>query len=412
MLMADNTDKDRALAKYEFKKALEDLRKYSGRATELISLYIPPGKQISDVVAYLRDEYSQSSNIKSKSTMKNVTSAIESIMSRLKAFKKAPDNGVIFFVGHVAKGADQTEMIAKIIEPPEPISTFLYRCDSKFYLDPLEDMITDKSSYGLIVVDRSEATIGLLKGKRISVIKHIESRVPSKHHQGGQSSVRFERLIEIAAHEYFTKVGKIASEAFLAEPELEGILVGGPGATKEFFVKKDYLHHELKKKIIDLFDTGYTNEYGLRELVEKAQDALSNLDLMKEKKIMERLMKEIKKPDGGLAVYGERDVIKALTLGAVDILLISEGLDRDWISFRCEFCGYKGEKSGKDVKKCPKCGSTNISIIEKKDMVEYLYELAESMGTDVMLISRDSEEGELLYRAFRGIAGILRFRVS
>ncbi len=411
--MADNSGKDLALAKYEFKRALQDLRKYSGRATELISLYVPPGKQISDVVAYLRDEYSQSSNIKSKSTMKNVTSAIESIMSRLRAFRKPPENGVVFFVGHVAKGADQTEMIAKIIEPPEPISTFLYRCDSKFYLEPLEDMITDKSSYGLIVVDRSEATIGLLKGKRIMVIKHIESRVPSKHHQGGQSSVRFERLIEIAAHEYFTKVGNIANEAFLSEPELEGILIGGPGSTKEFFAKKDYLHHELKKKVIDLFDTGYTNEYGLRELVEKAQDALSNLDVIKEKRIVERLMKEIKKPDGGLAVYGEKDVIRALMLGAVDVLLVSEGLNRDWMHFRCESCGYEGEKSGKrEGLKCPKCGSTNITIIEEKDIVEYFYELAESMGTKIMLISRESEEGELLYRAFSGIAGILRFRVD
>ncbi len=413
--MPDNPGKkDVSLAKYEFKKALEDLEKYSGRATELISLYIPPNKQISDVVAYLRDEYSQSSNIKSKSTMKNVTSAIESIMSRLKAFKKPPENGMVFFVGHVAKGADQTEMIAKILEPPEPITTFLYRCDSKFYLEPLKDMITDKSSYGLIVIDRSEATIGLLKGKRVSVIKHIESRVPSKHHQGGQSSVRFERLIEIAAHEYFTKVGQIASDAFLAEPELEGVLVGGPGSTKEFFVKKDYLHHEIKKKIIDVFDTGYTNEYGLRELVEKAQDVLASLDVIKEKRAVQRLMREIKKPDGGLAVYGEADVIRALTLGAVDTLLVSEGLKRYWVGFRCGSCGYEGEKgAGDDEKlKCPKCGSADIEIVEKKDAVEYFYELAEATGTKVMLVSKESEEGALLHRAFGGIAGILRFRVN
>ncbi len=410
--MAEDSGKDISLAVYEFKRALKDLEKYSGRATELISLYIPPGKQISDVVAYLRDEYSQSSNIKSKSTMKNVTSAIESIMSRLKAFKKPPENGVVFFVGHVAKGANQTEMIARILEPPEPITTFLYRCDSKFYLEPLKDMITDKSSYGLIVIDRSEASIGMLKGKRIIVIKHIESRVPSKHHQGGQSSLRFERLIEIAAHEYFTKVGEIASAAFLAEPELEGVLIGGPGSTKEFFAKKDYLHYEIKKKIIDLFDTGYTNEYGLKELVEKAQDVLSDLDVIKEKKAVERLMKEIKKPDGGLAVYGMTDVIKAVQLGAVDLLLISEGIDKNWVSFVCNSCGYRGEGIEKDGMKCPKCGSTNIEIKEREDIVEYFYGLAEQMGTKVMLISRESEEGELLYRAFGGIAGILRFRVN
>ena len=79
-----------ALARYEFKRKLEELRTLSGRATELISLYIPPNRQIHEVVAYLRNEYSQSSNIKSKSTKKNVMAAIESISNRLKAYKRPP----------------------------------------------------------------------------------------------------------------------------------------------------------------------------------------------------------------------------------------------------------------------------------------------------------------------------------
>ena len=82
--MPDSLDR----ARYDFKRDLEELRDLSGRGTELISLYVPPTRQISDVMAYLRNEYSQSSNIKSKSTRKNVMAAIESIMSRLKTYKK------------------------------------------------------------------------------------------------------------------------------------------------------------------------------------------------------------------------------------------------------------------------------------------------------------------------------------
>ena len=52
--------------KHIFKRQLDALRDIRGQHTELISLYIPPNKRISDVVAQLRDEYSQSSNIKSK----------------------------------------------------------------------------------------------------------------------------------------------------------------------------------------------------------------------------------------------------------------------------------------------------------------------------------------------------------
>ena len=96
------------IRRYEFRKALQELQKLKGRGTELVSLYIPPGKQISDVVQYLREEYSTSSNIKSKSTRKNVLAAIESIMSRLKSYRFAPENGLAFFVGHIAIRGDQT----------------------------------------------------------------------------------------------------------------------------------------------------------------------------------------------------------------------------------------------------------------------------------------------------------------
>ncbi|MEM3050396.1 MAG: peptide chain release factor aRF-1, partial [Thermoplasmata archaeon] len=271
------------LQKYEFRRSLEEVKKLSGRGTELISLYVPPSRQISDVANYLRNEYSQSSNIKSSSTRKNVQAAISSILSRLKNFKTPPENGLVFFVGHRSIGADQTDMVQYVLEPPEPVPTFIYRCDSQFFTEPLEAMLEQKEKYGLIVLDRSEATIGILNGKRIIPIKNMQSLVPSKHGRGGQSARRFERLIEIAAHEYYKKVADVAAEAFLPQKDLKGILVGGPGPTKDYFVKSDYLHYELQKKVIDTFDTGYTDEYGLRELVEKSREALKDLDLMREK---------------------------------------------------------------------------------------------------------------------------------
>ncbi|MFP4546411.1 MAG: peptide chain release factor aRF-1, partial [Methanomassiliicoccales archaeon] len=270
--------------RYDFKRALEEIKDLKGRGTELISVYVPPDRQISDVTQYLRNEYSESTNIKSKSTRKNVTSAIESILSRLKSFKRPPENGVIFFVGEVPAGGDQTKMVQYVLEPPEPITTFIYRCDSEFFVEPLWEMLADKKSYGLIVIDRSEATIGVLRGKRVYTLKNIPSLVPSKHGKGGQSAQRFERLIEIAAHEFFVKVADLANDSFLEEEDLQGVLIGGPGPTKEQFMDEGLLHHELQKKIIDTFDTSYTDEYGLKELMEKAKDTLQDLDLMKEKR--------------------------------------------------------------------------------------------------------------------------------
>jgi peptide chain release factor subunit 1 len=395
--------------RYKFRKQLDEIELAHGRGTELISLYVPPTKQISDITAYLRNEYSQSSNIKSKTTKKNVMSAIESILSKLKYFKKPPENGVVFFVGHKGIGADKTEMVSFVLEPPEVMPTFLYRCDSDFYTEPLRDMLLEKDNYGLIVVDRSEATIGMLRGRRIDVIRNLQSLVPSKHRMGGQSARRFERLIEQAAHEYFKKIGNIVNESFLSEKELVGVLIGGPGATKDFFAEKDYLNHELKKKVIDVFDTGYTDEYGLKELVEKAKKALSDLELVREKDLIEMLMNEIRKPDGGLAVYGP-SVEEALKMGAVDALLISEGLTGAVTAFECSKCGTTASQV-QDGSKCPECGSTMKDEVEI-ELTDHLFDLAEKVGTKIELISEDSEEGMVFMKTFGGLAGILRFKIA
>ncbi|HDN68315.1 MAG TPA: peptide chain release factor 1, partial [Methanomicrobia archaeon] len=72
------------IKRYEFRKVLEELRQKAGRGTELVSVYIPPDKQISDVTSHLREEYGQAKNIKSKSTRTNVQSSLDSILSKLK----------------------------------------------------------------------------------------------------------------------------------------------------------------------------------------------------------------------------------------------------------------------------------------------------------------------------------------
>jgi peptide chain release factor subunit 1 len=409
--MAEMSEMD----KYKFRRALEEIEKAQGRGTELVSVYIPPNRPVFDVTNYLRGEVSQSSNIKSASTRKHVQQAIESCISRIKGYRMPPPNGLVVFAGHKQIGADQTEMVAFVLEPPEPVQSFLYRCDSKFYTEPLHEMMTEKDVYGLVVIDRSESTIGILKGKRIEVLKNMQSLVPSKHRMGGQSARRFERLIEIAAHEWYEKVANVMEDAFLNRPEIKGILIGGPGYTKEYFATQDFIHHELKKKILEPFlDTGYTDEYGLRELVEKARTVLSNLDLMREKTLVQKLLEEIRKEEGGLAAYGEDQVRRGLELGAVDTLLISEGIRKLRLKLKCANGDWEGDKTAADeaaIPRCPQDGGT-LTVIEKRDIIEEFSTLASQSGTKVELISKDSEEGELFLRAFGGIAAILRYRVT
>jgi len=248
----------------------------------------------------------------------------------------------------------------------------------------------------------------------------MTSQVPGKHGRGGQSQRRFERLTEIAAHEWFVKCGEKASEIFLAEENIKGILVGGPGPTKHYFIDENYLHYEIQDKIVDLFDTGYTDEFGLKELVTSASGTMTDLKISKEKKVMKRFLKEITKTEGSLALYGEKQVRKALEMGVVDTLILSEGLRKYRVKLKCTSCDHTEELTlGEDAlndfnpPNCSKCEtSTPMEIDGKIDLIDELSDLAEKTGCSVSLISQDSEEGDSLYSAFNGIAGISRYSID
>ncbi len=401
---------------HRLKREIEFLESKKGRGTELITLYIPPNKNLADVMAQMREEYSQAMNIKSARTRKNVQSAIEVIMQRLKLFKRPPEKGMVLLAGVVPRGT-KDKMEVYIIEPPEPLTTYLYRCDSRFLLEPIKEMLSERGSYGLLLVDRNEATVGMLRGKRIETLRRIISNVPRKHGRGGQSQRRFERLIEIAAHEYFKRVGEKASEVFLNEPELKGVIVGGPGPTKEFFVNADYLHHEVKKKIIGIVDTSYTDEFGLTELVDKAGELLEEMEIVREKKLVQRFLQEVVR-DGGLAAYGIEEVRKYLRMGAVEVLLFSEDVESYRVKIVCGNCGHEEERTTSSLReleqklateKCGKCGEQALSVESFRSTLDELKELADQTSAQVEVISTETEEGQQL-RSFGGVAAILRYR--
>jgi peptide chain release factor subunit 1 len=407
-----------AQEKYEFKRLLDDLRSRTGRGTELISLYIPHDKQVSDVAAQLREEHGQASNIKSKVTRTNVQSALESAMARLRLIPRAPENGVVIFIGAIDIGGNKTDMYSVALEPPDPIITYRYHCDSSFLLTPLEDMLADKKTYGLVVLDRREATVGLLKGKQIEPMKHLTSTVPGKQRKGGQSSHRFQQLRLIAIHDFYKRIGEAASEAFLSvDPkDLQGILIGGPSPTKEEFIDGDFIHHELRKKLLDAVDVSYTDESGLYELVDAAQDRLLDLEITQDKLVIRRFMEELVS-DKGLAAYGEKEVRHNLELGSVDTILLSENLRNTRAKITCSnrSCDFSENKTlvpnAPPQGNCLKCGSP-LQVADEIDLVSDLSKLADESGATVKIISSEFEEGAQLYQAFGGIAAILRYKTS
>ncbi|MBO7718565.1 MAG: peptide chain release factor 1, partial [Methanosphaera sp.] len=377
---------------YEVKKTLKELEDKKGRGTELVSVYIPHDKQVSDVRKQMVDEIGQSSNIKSKQTRKNVQSAIEVIIQRLKLFPQPPEKGLVMFVGMIPKGGPGTEkMETYVFEPPEPVQTYIYHCDSQFFLDPLKQIIEYKEVYGVLVLDRKEATIATLRGKRIDIVKTLTSGVPGKHKAGGQSQRRFDRVIEDEAHKFLKRIGQHSNDTFLPiDDELKGVLIGGPGHTKNDFEEGDYLDYRIKDKIINIVDTSYTGDFGIREVIDESTDALEEMDIMREKKLMKKFLGGLIS-ENGLSTYGEKQVRQNLQMGAVETLLLSENLKTNRQTYQCPSCGTievitTRQHQEAPEKKCPKCND-KMNITKTQETTEEFIELAEEVATNVEIIS-------------------------
>jgi peptide chain release factor subunit 1 len=404
---------------------INSLASKEGSHTELITIYVPPGKQISDALNLLRDEYGTASNIKSNVTRKNVLDAIVKVQQKLKLFKDPGEKGIVIFAGALPQegGGPGTErMESYVITPPEPIRVYLYRCDSRFHTEHLQEMLREKETYGILLVDASEATIATLQGKRLEIVRKMHSGVAGKTRAGGQSARRYERLRDMQLNEYFTRVGAHANEAFLPIDTLKGIIVGGPGPTKYDFEKGDYLNYMLKNKIIDTIDTAYVEEQGVKEVVDKAPEIMRKVRYIEEKEIMQKFLYEVGH-DTGMMTYGEAEVRRLLQAGAVRLLIMSESLDLVRVTVKCSACGYEEQRTLKSQevasfeqslvgKPCPKCAAPSLAVVDKKDVVDDLAELAELANTDVEIISGETEEGQMLKNAFGGIAAMLRFKLQ
>ncbi|MDH5755018.1 MAG: peptide chain release factor aRF-1 [Candidatus Bathyarchaeota archaeon] len=412
-----------SLELFRLKKTLNTLADKEGRGTELISLYVPPGKQISEAMNMLRQEYGTASNIKSTTTRKNVQDAIVKVQQRLKLFKQVPEKGLVIFCGAIPQnGAGSERIETYVITPPEPIDIYLYRCDSRFHTEHLQELLREKETYGILLIDASAATFATLRGRRLEILRQETSGVPGKTRAGGQSARRFERLREMRLQEYFRRVGEHANTIFLPIENLKGLIIGGPGPTKYDFEKGDYLNYMLKNKIIDIVDTAYVDEQGVKEVVNKAPEIMRKIRYIEEKEVMQQFLYEIGH-DTGMATYGEEEVRKTLETGAVRTLLLSEGLDIMRVTVKCNACGYQEQRTLKSQmltsfeqsligKSCPKCKAPSLSIADTEDLIENFAQLAEHANTDVEMISDETEEGQMLKNSFGGIAAVLRFKLK
>ena len=488
---------------------IERIGSYRARHTELITVLVSKGYDINFITRQLEGEKSTAANIKGTSTRKNVQDALDSLIRICKNMKQTPKNGVALFAGNVSQVEGQDNFITEVFEPPEELNVRLYRCDQTFVVEPLEEMLEVKELYGLMTIERQEATIAMLVGKKIKILQKFDSMVPGKTNKGGQclspdtivetkkeikklleiqindeikaldlnskkivftkclnkwkrkksenreifiqdgksiicslehtffkeedneikeveaknlslgnslltyhnnklsvnedikkileinknlelidieteignffangilvhnSAARYGRIRDNLARDFYRKVAEAMKDHFFNMTNLKGIIIGGPGPTKEDFLKEGELVTSLKNKVLGVKDIGYSDEHGIDLLVEASGDILAEQEITKERKLLERFFNMLGK-DKDKTAYGEEEVEKALSYGAVDVLYLSKKLSKK-----------------------------EISHFEKK---------AIETGVKIEMISVETEEGVQFYN-LSGIGAILRFKI-
>ncbi|MEM3085403.1 MAG: peptide chain release factor aRF-1, partial [Nitrososphaerales archaeon] len=289
-----------------------------------------------------------------------------------------------------------------------------------FHTDILKEMLKEEKVVGILSIDSTEAGIGVLLGDRLEMVESLTSGVAGKHRAGGQSARRYERLREMELGEYFKRVAQHAKSVFIDEYKVQGLIVGGPGPTKDEFLKNGYMDYRLQNNVLAVIDTSYAGREGVRETVDKAQDILQEYRLIEEKKLVQRLLQEVHS-EKGLVTYGLNDVLTALKAGAVELLLVTDNILKVRLEIVCKKCGTKVNRIVDRDKlmqtkqemlavACTSCSSPDSEYTEQ-DLVDYMEELALRTGAKMEIISSKTEDGRILANLGK-VAALLRYRIK
>ncbi len=416
-----NIEKVDSVKLYKIRKMLEELSQKSGRGTELISVYIPKGKQLHEIISTLQQEQGTADNIKSDLTRSHVVDSLGKVVQRLKLLKKTPDRGLVMFCGALPPegGGQLGSEVVKVweIDPPKDLKQYLYRCDDHFHVDILKDMLKDDNLIGFLAIDAKDAGWGLLHGDKIEVLSQTGSGVAGKHRQGGQSAKRFQKLREMELSYFYNRVAGTTREYFIDIYPVKGLIISGPGPTKEDFINGNYLEYRLQNMIINTLDCGYSGAEGIREAFAKSAELLSDFRMVEEKKLIEDLFREVNS-HSGLGVYGLQDVIGLLKNNVVKTLIITDDTNLNRVEGKCRRCQNIQEiiverrdvipkKTEYSSNPCPGCNAMEVEPNEQ-DIVDYLELLAAKTGSKLEVVSGSAEHGVML-SSLGKVGAILRY---
>ena len=208
----------------------------------------------------------------------------------------------------------------------------------------------------LIVLDDRDATIALVNERNVKILMDLKGN-KGKMYDASESNELSREIVSVM-EEWKDKV--------------ERFILAGPGFAKTNLYNE--LPKELKGRTIT-GDTSVTGQTGVNEAIKRGliDKVLEDAKISEETDLVERFLVELSK-DSNLITYGLEHIKKAVYLGAVEILLVSD------------------------------------KLLRKKE-IEDLIEKSKGIRAKVYIINSSHEAGEKLYM-LGGLAAFLRYKVE
>eukprot|EP01038_Epipyxis_sp_PR26KG_P005002 gene5002-6987_t len=410
---------DRQVEMWKVKKLIKSLQAARGNGTSMISLIIPPKDQVSRINKMLADEYGTASNIKSRVNRLSVLGAITSTQQKLKLYNRVPDNGLVLYCGTILTDDGKEKRVNIDFEPFKPINTSLYLCDNKFHTEALNELLEDDDTFGFIVMDGNGCLYATLQGNTRTILHKFTVDLPKKHGRGGQSALRFARLRLEKRHNYVRKCAEMAVTFFITDNKcnVAGIILAGSADFKTDLFQSDMFDPRLARSVIRTVDVSYGMDPGFNQAIELSAEALANVKLVQEKKLLQRYFDEISQ-DTGKYCFMVQDTLQALEMSSVETIVVWENLPINRLLVKNTSTGEEKvlhltpEQEQNDTYFHDPVTGVQLEVVERMTLVEWLANNYKSFGAALEFVTDRSQEGSQFCRGFGGIGGLLRWKVD
>lgn len=200
-----------------------------------------------------------------------------------------------------------------------------------------------------------------------------------------------------------------------AQPNIAGLVLAGSADFKTELGQSDMFDQRLVPKIVKVVDISYGGEAGFNQAIELAGEALNNVKFVQEKKLIQAYF-DLISADTGRYCFSVNDTLKALEMGAVETLIVWEGLETVRYHLRNPQSGDEKviflnvNQEGEQFKD-PATGE-EFEVLDKQLLMEWFADNYKKFGANLEFVTNKSPEGSQFVKGFGGIGGILRYQVN